>query len=49
MSPLYQKKYAALGIQITVKNGKQTGVGRIDEKWHLANESKDMSSTKTRV
>jgi len=38
-SPLYQKKYAALGIKVTVKNGKNAGVGRMDENWHMVKES----------
>ncbi len=45
ISPLYQKKYAALGIQVNVKNGNQSGVGRIDKTWHLADASKDLSIT----
>jgi hypothetical protein len=49
MSPHYQQKYAALGIQVTVKNGKHAVVGIIDKKWHLANVSKDMSNTNTQV
>jgi len=39
-SPIYQKKYAALGIKVTKKNGKTAGVGRIDENCHMVKESK---------
>jgi hypothetical protein len=49
ISPLYQKKYAALGIPVHLKKGNQTGVGKIDEQWHLADASKGMTSTKTPV
>jgi hypothetical protein len=48
ISPLYQKKYAALGIPVNMKNGNQTGVGRIDETWHLADTSKEKSISKKR-
>lgn len=41
ISPLYQKKYAALGIEVTLKKGKNSGVGRIHEKLHSSNDSKD--------
>jgi hypothetical protein len=32
-----------------LKKGNQTGVGKIDEQWHLADASKGMTSTKTPV
>ena len=34
-SPLYQKKYTALGIEIKNKTGKRIGMGRINEKEHI--------------
>jgi hypothetical protein len=40
-SPLYQKKYSALGIEVTVKSGKTAGMGRFDERLHIAMEPAD--------
>jgi hypothetical protein len=40
-SPLYQKKYCALGIEVTVKSGKTAGMGRFDERLHIAMEASD--------
>lgn len=38
-STLYQKKYAALGIEVTVKTGKIAGIGRFNERLHISMES----------
>jgi hypothetical protein len=40
-SPLYQMKYSALGIEVTVKSGKTAGMGRFDERLHIAMEPAD--------
>jgi hypothetical protein len=34
-SPFHQLKYEALGVQVKVKKGNATGVGRIDERIHI--------------
>jgi hypothetical protein len=39
-SPIYKKKYAVLGIKVTMKNGKIAGVGRMDENCHMVKELK---------
>jgi len=40
-SPLYQKKYTALGIPITVKKGRTAGVGYFDEQMHIQKDDYD--------
>ena len=37
-SELYQKKYAALGIEIKTKEGRTEGMGRINPKQHMGKE-----------
>jgi hypothetical protein len=37
-SELYQKKYAALGIEVKKKNGNTKGMGRINLKDHMGKE-----------
>jgi hypothetical protein len=37
-SPLYQIKYAALGIEVTVKASKTSGKGRFNERLHISLE-----------
>ncbi len=34
-SPLYQKKYASLGIQVKLKAGRVAGMGKVNEKLHI--------------
>jgi hypothetical protein len=34
-STLFQKKYAALGITVTLKPGREAGMGRLNEKLHI--------------
>jgi hypothetical protein len=40
-SPLYQKKYCALGIEVTLKSGKTAGMGRFDERLHITMDPMD--------
>jgi hypothetical protein len=36
-------KYSALGIEVTVKSGKTAGMGRFDERLHIAMEPADIN------
>ncbi len=36
-SELYQKKYAALGVEVKTKKGKAAGMGRVNERDHIVN------------
>ena len=46
-SPLYQKKYAALGISVTKKRGREAGMGRINERDHIVLSDIELNEQKT--
>ena len=40
-SPMYQKKYTALGIQVKLKGGREVGMGRNKESLHIVKSKRE--------